>query len=202
MNLLRKAAAVGASVALLGSLVATAAAPLALASTSVTSAGSIPVGGTSTGTATFSFMENTRTAFPSAGGNLTVTVLDYAGGNTLTVGGGTLSAPGSLGSRLAVSGNTITVFTTSADIHNIETITVSGIAISASGDAAIGAVQAILSGSLAPFVTEGGSVDLASPGMVTSRAACMDRGWQTLVRADGTTFKNVGDCIKYVSTGK
>jgi len=170
VNLLRRAAAVGASVALLGSLVATTAAPLACASTSVVSAGSIPVGGTSTGTATFYFEENTRTAFPSSGGTLTVTVLDYAGNTTLTVGGGTLSAPGSLGSRLVVSGNTITVTTTSADFNNIESMRVSGITISASKTAALGAVQASLSGTLADAVTVGGQYTLASPGTVVSKA--------------------------------
>jgi hypothetical protein len=31
---------------------------------------------------------------------------------------------------------------------------------------------------------------------------CKGNGWKTLVRADGTTFKNQGDCIQYVNTGK
>ena len=202
MDLLKKAAGVGASVALLGSLVATVAAPLALASTSVTSAESIPVGGTSTGTATFVFIEDSQGAFPRVAGSLTVTVLDSAGNGTLTLSGGTVLGPGSLWPILSVTGNTFTVTTSDADPFNIELMRVSGITISASGDAATGAVQATLSGSLAPFVTVGGSLDLASPGMVTSRVACMSDGWRTLVRADGTMFKNVGDCIKYVYTGK
>jgi hypothetical protein len=176
VNLLRRVVGVGASAALLGSLVATIAAPGALASTSVVSAGSIPVGRTSAGTATFYFMENSRTAFPSSGGTLTVTVLDFAGANTLTLGGGTLSAPGSLVSSLSVSSNTFTVTTTNADPFNIETITVSGITISASGDAAIGAVQATLSGTLADAVTVGGPYTLASPGTVTSKASASVEG--------------------------
>jgi hypothetical protein len=32
--------------------------------------------------------------------------------------------------------------------------------------------------------------------------ACKNNGWQTLTRADGSTFKNQGDCIQYVNTGK
>jgi Right handed beta helix region len=31
---------------------------------------------------------------------------------------------------------------------------------------------------------------------------CKDGGWQTLFRANGTGFKNQGDCIQYVNTGK
>jgi hypothetical protein len=31
---------------------------------------------------------------------------------------------------------------------------------------------------------------------------CKNGGWMDLTRADGTTFKNQGDCIQYVNTGK
>ena len=31
---------------------------------------------------------------------------------------------------------------------------------------------------------------------------CHDGGWQTKFRADGSTFKNQGDCLQYVNTGK
>ena len=36
----------------------------------------------------------------------------------------------------------------------------------------------------------------------TNKNQCKDNGWMTLVRADGSTFKNQGDCIQYVNTGK
>lgn len=36
----------------------------------------------------------------------------------------------------------------------------------------------------------------------TSRDQCKQGGWQNSVRHDGTTFKNQGDCIQYVNTGK
>jgi hypothetical protein len=36
----------------------------------------------------------------------------------------------------------------------------------------------------------------------TNKDQCKDGGWMTLVRANGTTFKNQGDCIQYVNTGK
>lgn len=35
-----------------------------------------------------------------------------------------------------------------------------------------------------------------------SKSQCKDDGWQTVKRADGSTFKNQGDCIQYVNTGK
>jgi hypothetical protein len=51
----------------------------------------------------------------------------------------------------------------------------------------------------APDVTQ--SFTIASP-VPTSKDACKDGGWQFLTRADGTPFKNQGDCIQYVNTGK
>ena len=35
-----------------------------------------------------------------------------------------------------------------------------------------------------------------------SKDDCMDGGWEGFVRADGTDFKNQGDCIQYFNTGK
>jgi hypothetical protein len=35
-----------------------------------------------------------------------------------------------------------------------------------------------------------------------NKEACKGSGWQALGRADGSTFKNQGDCIQYVNTGK
>lgn len=38
--------------------------------------------------------------------------------------------------------------------------------------------------------------------VAATRDACKNGGWQALRRADGTPFKNQGDCIQYVNTGK
>jgi hypothetical protein len=38
--------------------------------------------------------------------------------------------------------------------------------------------------------------------VATDASACKKGGWQGLTRADGSTFKNQGDCIQYVNTGK
>jgi hypothetical protein len=35
-----------------------------------------------------------------------------------------------------------------------------------------------------------------------NEAICKNGGWKTLTKADGTSFKNQGDCIQYVNTGK
>ncbi len=36
----------------------------------------------------------------------------------------------------------------------------------------------------------------------TNKDQCKNDGWMTRVRSDGSTFKNQGDCIQYVNTGK
>jgi hypothetical protein len=36
----------------------------------------------------------------------------------------------------------------------------------------------------------------------TSKDQCKNYGWQTVSRADYTTFKNQGDCVSYVENGK
>ena len=36
----------------------------------------------------------------------------------------------------------------------------------------------------------------------TTQEGCKNGGWKTLKRADGSSFKNQGDCIQYVNTGK
>ena len=32
--------------------------------------------------------------------------------------------------------------------------------------------------------------------------SCKNGGWQSFTRANGSSFKNQGDCIQYVNTGK
>lgn len=36
----------------------------------------------------------------------------------------------------------------------------------------------------------------------TDKDDCKDGGWEDVTRADGSSFKNQGDCIQYVNTGK
>lgn len=38
--------------------------------------------------------------------------------------------------------------------------------------------------------------------IATSKDQCKNGGWQNLTRADGSTFKNQGDCVSYTNNGK
>lgn len=40
-----------------------------------------------------------------------------------------------------------------------------------------------------------------TPAVPVTQQQCMGGGWATLVRSNGTTFKNQGDCVSYVKTG-
>ena len=46
------------------------------------------------------------------------------------------------------------------------------------------------------------NVQVFASQVAPSKDSCKDGGWQSLVRTDGSTFKNQGDCIQYVNTGK
>lgn len=48
----------------------------------------------------------------------------------------------------------------------------------------------------------GTSYDFEPYVVAVSKDACKKGGWSTLSRADGSSFKNQGDCIQYVNTGK
>jgi hypothetical protein len=41
-----------------------------------------------------------------------------------------------------------------------------------------------------------------APTLPATKDQCKDDGWKNVRRADGSTFKNQGDCIQYVNTGK
>ena len=46
------------------------------------------------------------------------------------------------------------------------------------------------------------NVSLLSVNLAGNASACKNDGWQHLTRADGSIFKNQGDCIQYVNTGQ
>jgi len=46
------------------------------------------------------------------------------------------------------------------------------------------------------------NVSLLSVNQAGNATACKNDGWQQLTRGDGSLFKNQGDCIQYVNTGK
>lgn len=39
-------------------------------------------------------------------------------------------------------------------------------------------------------------------GSTPTKAGCKKGGWKTATKSDGSTFKNEGDCVSYVMTGK
>jgi hypothetical protein len=53
-----------------------------------------------------------------------------------------------------------------------------------------------------PGTPTGTTVNNSGCPLAVTKAQCMNGGWQTLYRANNTTFKNQGDCIQYVNTGK
>lgn len=46
------------------------------------------------------------------------------------------------------------------------------------------------------------NVNLGQAAATSDKNACKSGGWKDLERADGSSFKNQGDCIQYVNTGK
>jgi galactose oxidase-like protein len=46
------------------------------------------------------------------------------------------------------------------------------------------------------------SAELYNIGTPTNKDECKNNGWMTLARPDGSLFKNQGDCIQFVNTGK
>jgi hypothetical protein len=44
--------------------------------------------------------------------------------------------------------------------------------------------------------------ETAGPSVATDKEQCKKGGWQSLVRADGTSFKNQGACVSYTNTGR
>ena len=52
------------------------------------------------------------------------------------------------------------------------------------------------------FDFNGAVYDFEPYEVASAKDQCKDGGWQSVFRADGSAFKNQGDCIQYVNTGK
>jgi hypothetical protein len=145
------------SATLLAALFTIVATPLVSAAVSVTSVGNVPRGGSATGLV-YTFTESAAGCIPNSAGSLTVTIADSAAGATVSyTGTPVVSTPGSMGTiTSSASGQVLTVSWTASDTLNIESITVSGLGISATTVAALGAISATLaSASLACFQAGG-----------------------------------------------
>jgi hypothetical protein len=53
-----------------------------------------------------------------------------------------------------------------------------------------------------PAVWTVSNLQLGGPSVAANKDQCKNNGWQNIVRADGSSFKNQGDCIQYANNGK
>jgi len=162
---------------MLATLFTIVAAPLVSAATSVTPVGNVPRGGSATGLV-YTFTESDAACLPNAAGSLTVVIADSASAATVSYTGTAVAAgPGSLGTiTAAAAAQTLTVSWTASDPLNIESITVSGLGISATTAAALGAIKATLaSASLACFQAGGTASGVLATGVaITGTAATVN----------------------------
>ena len=141
----RKAISAGLTATMLASLFTVIAASSVLAATTVTSAGSVPRGGTSTGTVTITLTENSAACLDEIADTSSTIVIDDADGGDVTWSGTiAVSAPGSLGATATRSGDTVTVETTGASDAVTEQIIITGLTITAASTATPGAIVAAL----------------------------------------------------------
>jgi hypothetical protein len=137
----------------------------------VTAVGSVPRDGASGATLVLRFPESSIDAIKDAEGSFTVTLADAggAGGTLAFTGAPALDAPGSLGAVAEIVGpGVLRISIVGADQLNVEPITVTGLGIGATAEAALGPISAVLgdfSGSLAGGVAD---PDLSSPGTVVA----------------------------------
>jgi hypothetical protein len=141
----KKAISAGLTATMLASLFTVIAASTVLAGTTVTSAGSVPRGGTSTGTVTITLTENSATCLDEVVDTTSdIDIDDIDGGDVTWSGTIAVSAPGSLGATATRSGNTVTVNTTGSSDAVQEQIVISGLTITAAAAATPGAIVATL----------------------------------------------------------
>jgi hypothetical protein len=76
--------------------------------------------------------------------------------------------------------------------------TVTGVQLVADGGWAVGGVQTVI----VDNTNIDGAVYTYEKPVADSKDDCKDGGFKTHTRADGSEFKNQGDCIQYVNTGK
>jgi hypothetical protein len=137
----------------------------------VTGVGDVPRGGESAATLVLRFVEGGNDAIPDAPGSFTVTLADAAGAATTLAFAGTPSvdAPGSLGASAGFAApGVLKIDIVASDLFNVEPITITGLAISASPSAALGPIRATLGGFEGSLAGGVAKPDLPSPGMVVA----------------------------------
>jgi hypothetical protein len=150
LNKYRKAISAGLTATMLASLFTVIAASTVLAGTTVTSAGSVPRGGTSTGTVTITLTENSATCLaegvdPAASTISIHDVDDVAPASEVSWSGTpVVSAPGSLAATATRAANVLTVDTDDSSDAVQEQIIITGLTITAAAGAEPGAIVALL----------------------------------------------------------
>jgi len=144
---------------------------LVFAEVAVSAVGGIPRGGASGTTLVLRFVESSEGAISGAAGSFTLTITDHAGSGTTVgfTGIPSLDAPVSLGATAElVAANVLKISIVASNTQFIEQITVTGLGIRASPEAALGSITATLgafSGSMAGGVAND---VLPSPGTVVA----------------------------------
>ena len=169
MTIWRKALSLGASAALLASLMATVAAPAAFATTAtVTGGGAINPGGPASSAVTLSFTEDAANEW--ADGSSKIVLFDAAGASkiaftgtpTVTASGG--PAPFACSAALGtttLANDSLTVSCTGATNTRLDSFSITGLKVKAISGAAIGAVQA-------QWTSVSGNIDLGMISMTAS----------------------------------
>jgi hypothetical protein len=136
----------------------------------VTAVASVARGGVSAPTLMLRFTESGVAAIPDAAGSFTVTLADSAGAATLTfTGTPSIDAPDSLGvSAELVAGNVLRISIVASDTLNVEPMTVTGLGIGASDEAAIGPMRAVVGDFTGSFAAGVANETLPSPGTVVA----------------------------------
>jgi hypothetical protein len=145
--------------------------PVALGPVEVTGVGDVAQGGHSANELVLRFTEASPAAIRVGPGSFQVTLTDHAGlPDTLGfTGTPSIEAPGSLGASATLTRrNVLTVSIVDSDSFNIEPITITGLAIFATPTAALGSINAVISGCAGSLAGCTAANVLASPGSVVA----------------------------------
>lgn len=145
--------------------------PVALGPVEVTGVGDVAQGGVSANALVLRFIETSPAAITAGSGSLQVTLTDHAGlPDTLGfTGTPSIEGPGSLGASATLSrSNVLTVSIVDSDTFNIEQMTITGLGIRASPTAALGSINAVISGCAGSLAGCTATNVLTSPGSVVA----------------------------------
>ena len=145
--------------------------PIALGPVELTGVGAVPRAGVSPNTLVLRFIEIAPATIMRGPGSLHVTLTDLAGvpGTVSFTGNPSIVAPGSLGATAVLTApNVLTVNIVDSDPLNIEQIDIEDLTISVSSEAALGAINAIVSGCTGSLDGCTASNVLPSPGEVVA----------------------------------